>query len=318
MVVGRLTRNWPYKLLALGTAAILAVYVHSEKNPWTTASVTARVEHMHLQEGYVATLSQEGVAVSLEGPKSSVDAAVARARSGEVTARVDLARLQAGPHNVPIRSIQFPASLPGDVTAQPATSTIAVSIEARTSRTLPVEVKIKTPPPIGLAVGEPTVTPDKAVLSGASSLVGAVTHLVVIVDPTPLRPSVDEYAPIRALDEQGDEVKGLVVDPAAAHVMLKLAEAPANKAVFVSPSFTGQPRFPYRVEKVTVMPSSVTIRGRPELLAGTSTVSTDEVDVTDAMNDVVGYVAVHVPPGLTIQGSDRVKVTVRITLAPRP
>ncbi len=139
-----------------------------------------------------------------------------------------------------------------------------------------------------------------------------VARLVVLVDPTPLRPSSDDFEPIKALDVRGNEVIGVDVEPQGAHVALKLVEAPASKSVFVSPGYVGQPQFPFRVVQVSVTPSFVTVRGRPEVLAGTAIIATDDVDVTGAVADLVRYVTLRIPPGIEVEGSRQVKVTIRI------
>lgn len=317
MSVRKLLSNWPYKLLALGTAIILASYVHSERNPWTTASLDMTVQAVNIQDGHVARPRLDKVAVSLRGPKSDVDAVIALAKSGEAKALVDLEGRQAGVHDTPVK-INIPNSMTRNLTVQPVLQHIMVTVDAVSSRTMPLQVRIKSSPPIGLSASQPSVNPATATVSGGSSLVNSVARLVVIVDPTPLKPSVDEYAAIKALDARGNEVRGVDVAPDDAHVSMKLVETPANKAVFVSPSITGQPEFPYRVTKVSVTPSSIMVRGKPERLAGTSIILTDDVDVSGATADIVRYVGLHVPPGIDIEGAGRVKVTIRIVAGETP
>lgn len=311
MSVRKLLENWPYKLLALGTAIILASYVHSERNPWMSTTLDMTVQAVHLQEGFIAKPKQEKVTVSLRGTKSDVDAVVALAKDGEAKALVDLKGKQAGAHNLPIK-LAIPDLSSRNITAQPVPQQMLVTVDAVSSRTLSVQVRIKSSPPIGVSVSQSNVTPATATISGGSSLVNSVARLEVVVDPTTLKPSVDEYVSIKALDAKGNEVKGVDVAPDDARVTLRLVETPASKAVFVSPSIAGQPEFPYKVVKVSVTPNSIMVRGKPERLAGTSIISTDEVDVSGATSDIVRYVGLHVPPGIEIEGSDRVKVTIRI------
>lgn len=317
MSLRKLLRNWPYKLLALATAIVLATYVHTERNPWTSVSVDAVVQTMHLQDDYIAKLSGDRISVLVNGPKSDVENVSSLIKSGDIKAVADLAKLAPGKHNVQL-SITLPDALAGGVTVQPVTQVVSVTIDATSSRTMPVQVRVKSSPPIGFAVGEASINPSTATVSGAGSLVDCVAKLVVVVDPTPLRPSVDEYAGIKALDAENNEIKGVKVAPVDTHVALKLVEAPASKAVFVAPTIVGQPEFPYRVSKVTVTPSSVTVKGRPERLAGMSILSTDEIDVAGATSDIVRYVSLHVPPGIEIDDGSSVKVTVRISSGQNP
>jgi YbbR domain-containing protein len=197
-----------------------------------------------------------------------------------------------------------------NVTPQLAFRDVAVTIESISSRTIGIEAKLKSPPPIGWAQSDPAIEPPRAIVSGRSSLVDRVARLVVTVDATTLKPSVDDFVQIKALDARGRELDGIRVSPDGAHIALRLVEAPAGKLVFVSPTVTGQPQFPYQVTKISVTPSSVTIKGRPETLVNSSTISTEEVDVTGATADVVRRTTLRLPPrpehrGLTHRQSDR-------------
>ncbi|MBI2841884.1 MAG: hypothetical protein HYX78_00635 [Armatimonadetes bacterium] len=315
MAVRRLLKNWPYKLLALGTAVLLTSYVHGERNPTITSSTRADVHIEHVQQGYDAEVTPRNVTISLEGPKSDVETALQAVKSNEIRALVDLAGLNAGRYTVPVR-ISAPESLARGVSVRTATEKVTAQIEERSSRTLPVEVKLKNPLPIGYATSEATVAPAKATITGSSSIVSRIRRLVAVVRATPLQPSVDDYVVVKALDGRNEEVRGIKIAPEGVHVTLKLVEAPANKSVFVSPIVVGQPQFPYRVARISVTPNSVIIKGKPESLAGTTTVATDEVDLAGAAADVVRYVKLHVPPGLEVEDPDQVRVTVKIVQSP--
>jgi YbbR domain-containing protein len=305
----RFLKNWPYKLLALGTAIILTTYVHGELNPWTTASVDVPLRTMHLPDGFcIAKQSLTEVSVTLSGPKADVDSA---AQSDQVRAWVDLKRVRAGERRLPI-NVSVPATLARSVSGMPATPTVALSIESKLSRILPIHIKPRNSWPIGYAIGEQVIDPASATISGGASAVNKVSRLVVVADPTPLRPSVDETLPIKALDSQGNEVTDIDFETTRAHVVMRLMEALDTRVVTINAITTGQPAFSYKVASIDVAPNSLAIKGKPERLVGTSVIYTDEVDVSEATSDVTRYVRVHVPAGIQIDGSDTVKVTVRI------
>lgn len=310
----RLTGNWREKLFAVVAAIILTGFVHSQMNPKATSTVTAEVRCDHLQEGFEASLRENTVPITLSGTKSDVDSVVDSAKAGEVVAWVDLDGLGEGIHSIKFSKIAFPEQLPDTVTSKASVNSVTVKIEARISRTLPVNVKISSPLSAGWSSGRADISPSSATVSGPSSLVDSVDRLVVVAEPTPSRPSVDEYASIRPLDTRGEEVKGIRVAPDVAHVSLKLVEAPANKSVFVSSNVIGQPQFPYRVTKITVTPSSVIVKGKADVLTRTANISTDEVDISGATTDVIRHVYLRLPPGLDVEGSKEVSVAVKIEL----
>lgn len=312
-IITRALRNWPYKLVALIAAILLWSHVQGEVNPVTYVPTKVPIRYSNLAKGCVATIIPEEAPISLQGPKLLLDAMDPKR---DISASVDLEDLDIGTHTVPLSVTVHTEGRRSGATAVPAVREVAVTIESISSRTMPVEVRLKSSPPIGWATSESTTTPSRSIIMGRSSLVNSVARLVVTADATPLKPAVDDYAQIRALDARGKEIQGLHITPDSARVVFRLIEAPANKAVFVSPSVVGQPQFPYRVTRVTVNPSSVTIKGRPESLVGTSTITTDDVDVTGATGDVVRRATLRVPPGLDVEGSRTVKVTIRIEQGP--
>ncbi len=317
MLLPRLLKNWPYKLLALGTAIILVTYVHGEINPQTSVSVESSILAMHRPSAHTLKLSPDKLSLVIQGPKTEVAAVVDIIKSGEVRPTVDLEDLDDGVHSLPVK-IDMPDTLAPNVTIQPLVRSITASIEANTTRTLSVMVRMKNTPPIGYATGSTSVEPNSATIRGASSLVNSVARLVVIADPTTMRPIVDEDIAIRALDYRGNEVRGVAIEPLTAHVVAKLVEAPAEKAVFVQPNVTGQPQYPFKVDRISVTPWSVIVKGKPEMLAGITVLTTDEVDVSDVTQDVVRRVGLHVPPGVQIAGDTNVRVAVKIVTGANP
>ncbi len=311
MILRGFMGNWPYKLLALAAAIVLAAYVHSERNPRTTASIDAEIMALNNKQGHTVRLSPAKVSIALQGPKSEVDALIGIIRSGDIKPTVDVAQLKPGNYKIPIVFV-VPNALAPSVNAQPVVRKADVSIESTSNRKMSVQVKVKTSPPLGSAVGPIRIDPPTASIKGPSSVVESVTALQVVCDPTPLKPSVDELAPIKAVDARGRQVKGVEINPEEAHVILKLVEAPASKAVFVQPNVTGQPQYPYRVTKISVVPNSVTLKGKPEVLAGTTVLATDVVDISDTNTDTIRRVGLHLPPGVQIEGAASVRVFVRV------
>lgn len=314
MRIKNILSNWPYKLGAFVLAVILTSYVHAVLNPETTITLTAQVRTEGLKEGYVASLSPNKIPISFTGPKTEVEAVVEETRTQDIAAWIDLRGLGTGKHEVKISRLSIGEKLSENVKAVPAVSSVKVNIEPVVSRTLPITVKISTALDVGWTAGNPTVEPSKATISGAESMVASVRKLSVSVMPTPEKPLIDEYVPIRALDAGGAEVLGVRVVPDAAHVVIKLTESPATRTVYISPRITGHPQYPYRVVDVAASPETVVIKGPSEIINKISTLDTEIVDISGAVQNVVKKVNLSVPSGVEIEGSRRVTVSVRIEM----
>lgn len=305
----RLLRNWPYKLLAFGTAIILTTYVHGELNPRTTVSVNVPIRTMYLPDGFcIAKQSLSEVPVTLSGPKADVDSAAA---SDQVRAWIDLKHVAVGEKKLQI-NVSVPQGQARSVTGVASSGTVSLTIESKLSRTLPIEIKPKNSWPIGYAIGEQSIDPGSATISGGTTAVNKVRRLVVLADMTPLRPSVDGTMTVKAVDSDGKEVKDVELSMNQARVSVRLMQALDARVLPINVITSGQPAFLYKVASIDVSPNSIAIKGKPERLIGTSVIYTDEVDVSGATSDVIRNVKVRVPAGVQIDGSDTVRVVVRI------
>ena len=124
---------------------------------------------------------------------------------------------------------------------------MAITLDSRQTKTLPIQVKPRSSWPIGYAVSVQSISPEVGKVKGGSNAVGAVARLVVIADPTPIRPSVDDSLPVKALDARDREVRGVTIEPEDAQVSIRLVEAPETRPVYVNWNVVGRPLFPVRL-----------------------------------------------------------------------
>ena len=312
-----LRENLLYKLLALAFALALHFYVAGQSNPASSRTLLVPLAAQNVPAGLLwDERAAPHVAVTVSGPADDLS----RLTAGEVTAFVDLKGAHAGKNpGLLVQTSLAPESgavsiAPGDV--QPATLTLP--LDAKSRRRLRITV---TPPgtaPLGYAFRSPQITPEAATVEGSREAVGAVAQLAVKADADASAGAVDDDLPVVALDASGGQVEGVMVSPASAHVHIALARVPAAKTLLVSPMLTGTPPYPYKVTDVQVSPASVTVTGRPDVLARAATVPTAALDLSGATADVTRQVPCALPSGVSAVGPNIVTVTVRIAPAPAP
>ena len=126
---------------------------------------------------------------------------------------------------------------------------------------------------------------------------------------------MDDYFDLAPLDAAGRVVNGVQLEPAKARLKLDFVQEPQTKTVIVSPDVAGEPRYPYRVSKVAVTPSTITLEGSPTDLMGISTVTTDRVSLEGAISKVSAEVPLRLPSGVDVVGGpSKVNVTVYLEL----
>ena len=166
-------QNLFYKLLALVIATFLCLYVNAERNPQARKAMSVPLEIRNLAKGYAAEPATPEIGVTIEGPKSAMDAV----RREDAVAWLDLQHFKAGP-NVIDGTVRVNVRVAGapenrlSVTVTPRS--VKVRAEAIRSRRLPVEVKLLTAPPLGYSYTEPALEPNSVGVSGKASEVARV------------------------------------------------------------------------------------------------------------------------------------------------
>src|SRR3972149_4105587 len=115
---------------------------------------------------------------------------------------------------------------------------VAVRLDPVVSRSLPVMVD-RGPVPDGLVLGEPRLGASIASVRGASSLVARVHEVAARVTIDPSGINVDGEYDLVALDERGDIVAPVDIEPERVHVRIADARGPATRPPPVAPRPAG-------------------------------------------------------------------------------
>ena len=303
--------NWRYKLLALAVALIVWNYVNSERNPQSRQTFSVPVRAVGLAPGHVAQLLTPKVSVTIQGLKTVVETVT----KDDIEASVDLGGLRLDRKivkaNVAVVA-RLPRAVEGELTASSKPEVARVQIEAVEQRRLPVEVYFTSQPPLGYSYTSPLLSPGSVDVSGRVSQLGKVSKAIVTLSEDAVGSPTEEYYEVTPVDANGNAVAEVRVRPAKVLAKLEMIEAPATRTAMVSPVFVGQPKFPLRVTRYAVTPSSVTVEGKPSALSGISAIATEKIGIEGADSTVTRDVALRVPAGAKIAGTKTVRVTVYI------
>ncbi len=280
-----------YGLLSLGIATVMWLYVAIGQNPQVERPMNVDLHVRGLSTTEVVVQAPSRVQVRVQGPRS----AVAALTPSLLDAFVDLSGLRPGEHRVPVYVLTPPDVRVLDRSPAEALVVLDTLIERR----LPVEVSLTGTPPEGVTVGQPRVTPDHVLVSGPASQVDEVRHALVTLDTAQLRQQVVTSLPVHLEDVNGQEVRGLTVDPSVVEAALPVREGVITKVVPIVPTIVGTPRTPLTVTGVTTSPATVTLTGSGALLKDVHSVTTAEVDVGKASRDLSRRAALVLPPGIS-------------------
>jgi YbbR domain-containing protein len=306
-----LVGNWPLKIGAIALATILYGGVVFSENVRTWAGEVP-IEVLNPPPN-AAVLDVLGNVTNIRF-RAPVEAA-SQLTNGSFRASVDLANVRAQPGGVTVDAAVNLFAIDQRVTIVDYNPTaVRVRIDPLKTSTLPVTVDSGIVPQ-GFSVGLPQVTPKTVDVTGASSRVARIQTITARVTIDASGISVDQEAPLVALDEQGGEVPGLRIEPARVHIRITVARDLANATVPVVPAIIGPPPAGYELRGVTVDPVAVGVGGESQAVALLSRLDTEAVDITGRTSSFATQVAIVTPVGITINGQATVRVSVSIGIS---
>jgi YbbR domain-containing protein len=306
--IGRLIfHNWPLKLAAIVLASMLyAGLVISQSAQEFAGSITVDV------------INQRADAVLTQTPPKvtriryvAVSDPTARATQDSFRASIDLKDVNplAGPTIVPIKVESVDPRFTVISWDPPS---VQIRLDPLVTKSVPVTVSTGQTPP-KLQVQTPVAMPGSVTVTGAASVIALVTaaRADVVIEPSGL--NVDRDVDLVPVDELGNRVTPVKVEPSKAHVTIAVFSERTTHSVPVNPVVTGTPATGYEVVSVAVDPAVVTLQLDANELAAVPAADTAPVSISGATQDVEADVPLALPAGiLPLEGTAVVHVTVTI------
>ena len=190
------------------------------------------------------------VSLTVVGTRSALDAV----SPDDFSATIDAQGRAAGQYSLPVRA----ESLVEDVrvrAVQPETAVLTLQELIR--REVPVRVEAANPPPLGFSVGQPSVAPERATVTGIAADVELVEAVVARLDLAGATVSLEGDVLLEPRTSGGAAVARVTVEPRFARVAAPITQEVFRRAVAVRANVQGAPRAGYRVVEITVEPSTV-------------------------------------------------------------
>jgi YbbR domain-containing protein len=188
---------------------------------------------------------------------------------------------------------------------------IQVVLDRLTTKTVPVDVQ-RGAAPEGVDVGEVAYTPTEVTVAGPGAAVSRVVAAQVIVTLDPEGIDFDREVEARPVDDAGQVVTGVELDPQTVHVTIPLFTNRESRTLPVNPVVTGTPAQGFRIASVAADPLVVSVEGDADQLAELTAADTAPVSVSGATRDVDVEVPLALPSGVVAVGPGTVHVTVHV------
>lgn len=307
-----LTTNLRTFLLAFSLALAVWVTAVTAADPDETQVFPAPIQIEYIGQDpsliLVGVVPQE-VEVTLRAPVSIWESLTSG--NASVRAVVDLSGLGAGTHTVEVQ-LQLDARPVRVISISPRTFDLV--LETLVTRSLPVELDLTGIAATGFQVGDVTLAPLEAVVSGPESLVNQVAHVRTALDITDARTTIDTVLALQVTDANGAVVSGVSIHPDSIHVSMPITQQSGYRDLAVRVVTVGSPAGGYRLTSVSAFPAIVTIYSENVALVASQPgyVETMPLNLSGAKDDIETNLALNLPAGVIVIGEPTVLVQVGI------
>ena len=304
-LLARLVHNWPLKLAAVGLATLLYGGLVVSQSTRTLTDLVIPIDVVgQPSDGFMLTSIDPVTEIRYFAPSGT------RPRSSDFQATIDVSGIEpgTGSHRVPVRvtSIDTRITVVGVVPAA-----VTVDLDRLDQKTVDVVVDHGPTPP-GLELGDDTVDPGRVTVSGPASAIKRVVaaRASVVIQASGI--DVDRDFDLVAVDELGEAVGQVDIEPRAAHVTIPVFSDRETRTLPVNPVVTGDPAPGFEIAGVTVDPPVMLVEGDADQLAELVRVDTAQIPMTGVSSDLTVSVGLDLPTGILAVGDDQITVTVTL------
>ena len=316
-----LNSKWFYMVVSLLLAFVLWIYVGREANP----EVTNTLSRVQVVFSGLDSLEERGLMIS-EGAEQTVSLRIratrevwGRLNQGETTVTIDVSGIaEPGTQSVAIttRNINFPRSITVmDSIDVQYTSPDAVefTVSRWATREVPVQGSFSGSVAEGYQREDFSFAPETVTVSGQEELVNQVDHALVTVSQEDMNTTYSESCPYTLIGADGEVIPSeqLETDPATVLVTLPVVQL---KEVELTVDLIAGGGATQDDVTVDIEPQTITVSGGAEDLAGLTSISLGEIDLSKVFGTrQVFQMPIDLDPSLTnVSGITEATVTVTI------
>lgn len=299
--------NLTIKIFALIMAIILWSYVMSEENP----AITEEFKNIEVTFTNIATLEKQNLVV-LEPNEATVNVKVSGKRndlnniSEKIIARVDLSGYQEGTVKVPVY-----IEVPDEVKlVDHSPKEILFKFDKLVRKEMPITIETVGELAKDHSLSEPVIKPQSIYIEGPKTWVDSVSKVVAFVDVTNKANDINVTVPIRIVDNEGNDVRGVTKDQNVVDVFIPVYQ---SKTVPIKIQTHGRLPDNYEVLDISVDPSSVKIQGKKDLLKDINSLNTKPIDINSLIEDNIVSVELELPEGVSLSNPDQ-SITVKLNV----
>jgi YbbR domain-containing protein len=215
----------------------------------------------------------------------------------------DWSHLDAGLHSVPVR-VSCSNRTVSVLNVHPEMIYVRLEPTKQVRHAVSVTLLDQDAVPLGYSLASPRVTPEAVIVSGPESLVARVTRVTTSLSVANQTTGLERELEPVARDDKGTPVTGVAIDPRTVTVGVAIEKRENYREVAIRVRTKGQPLRGYYMSSLSVLPSSVTLVGPPDVVEkmGSLVDVSGEIDITDAARMVAARMTLSLPEDVSVVG----------------
>ena len=292
----KLLSNIPLKMMSVVIGIVIWLLVVNIDDPIvsdTIPGVTVTIKN----ESYVESAGlmclveedQDIVSVTIKGKRSVVD----NIKASDIKAVADLTQItdmRTTPVMVPI-SVSCPGISPANIKTEPLNMSISLD-DMMTQEFLVTVSSGESTPGKGYEIGSLTASPEKIKITGPQSLIQKIDKVIATVNLDGKTEDSMLLADLKIIDKNQEELKPrqmeyLKFNNTDQSVSVSVGVWKVKNDIKLNAGYVGYTASGYKVEKITLTPSDLTVAGTDEALQALAN-SGNTITIPDSYIDVSG------------------------------
>lgn len=297
------------KISAVVIAIILWVFVMSLENPtgeWEYRNIDVSFNNMEsLERNDLIIMSPQEASVSVTVSGRRLDRG--DFSEEDIKAEVDLSGYSEGDRKVPIKVSLEEESTMKITDWEPRE--VLFKFDKIIEKDKDVSIKTQGELPEGYVLGDISTESQSITLKGPRTWVEKVAEIVATIDLTDRKEDIKVTAPIRIIDEEGNDVLGVDNEPNVIDVTISV-----YRTVTVPIEIQTVNELPenFEVTDININPSSISLKG-DHTIANLNSIQTKPIDINSFMQEVNILVELDLPENVTLLNpNETVTVSLKI------
>ncbi|MBA7498212.1 CdaA regulatory protein CdaR [subsurface metagenome] len=281
-------KNIDIKLLSLFLAIILWLYIAGGENPIIENFIDISLTQINLGEDLVIKEFPANVSIGIKGPENVIN----NISSHQVNGIVNFSEIsKEGLYKLKVEV----AAPKGAQITRIIPSEIKVEVERILTKEVEVGYSLIGIPEKGFSLADkPQFNPSKVKLISAQSVLESVKQTICAIDISGIREDLSRKIKVKAVDVNGNEIRGVKIEPDIVEVSISLARGYPEKQLPVKPRIIGKPAPGYYISEILSNPDEIKIFGNYSKISNLEFLETIPIDV----NGITKTLSVKVPPAL--------------------